>query len=72
MRAFVISCADRLPDRMKDESRSRSSALSLTTYFLTAISFLPTNHLHRSFVATEIQNSQAKSMTQLTRHDWQF
>jgi len=27
----------------------RSSALSFTTYFLTAISFLTTNHLHRCF-----------------------
>ena len=36
-------------------SRSRSSASSLTTYFLTAISFPATNHLHRCLAATEIK-----------------
>jgi hypothetical protein len=55
MRAFVSSCAGRLPERIKSLSCSRSSALSLTTYFLTAISFPATNHLHRWLAATEIQ-----------------
>ena len=36
-------------------SSSRSSASSLTTYFLTAISFPATNHLHRCLAATEIK-----------------
>jgi hypothetical protein len=47
MRALVSNCAERLPARTMASSRSRSSALSFTTYFLTAISFPPTNHLHR-------------------------
>src|ERR1700732_638184 len=55
MRAFVSSWAERLPLRINSLSRSRSSASSLTTYFLTAISFPATNHLHRCLAATEIQ-----------------
>ena len=47
MRALVRICAEFLPARTMASSRSRSSALSLTTYFLTAISFFATNHLHR-------------------------
>jgi hypothetical protein len=55
IRAFVSSWAERLPLRINSSSRSRSSASSLTTYFLTAISFPATNHLHRCLAATEIQ-----------------
>ncbi len=51
-------------------SCSRSSALSRTTYFLTAIFFPDTNHLHRCFKATVIQNLPSKSTTGVTRrHD---
>ena len=53
--AFVGNWAERLPLRINSLSRSRSSASSLTTYFLTAISFPATNHLHRCLAATEIQ-----------------
>jgi hypothetical protein len=56
MRAFVSNCVDRFPERIKDASCSRSSAFSLTTYFLTVTFFPATNHLHRYFEATEIQN----------------
>src|SRR5580658_4777726 len=55
MRALVSNWAERLPLRINSLSRSRSSASSLTTYFLTAISFPATNHLHRCLAATEIQ-----------------
>src|SRR5215471_118295 len=55
MRAFVSSWAERLPLRINSSSWARSSALNRTTYFLTAISFPTTNHLHRCLVATEIQ-----------------
>ena len=54
MRAFVSDWAERLPLRINSFSSSRSSASSLTTYFLTAISFPATNHLHRCLAATEI------------------
>src|SRR6516165_688191 len=47
MRAFVSSCAERLPLLINSSSWARSSALNRTTYFLTAISFPTTNHLHR-------------------------
>src|SRR6516165_8545142 len=63
MRAFVSNCADRLPERIKTVSFSRSSALSRTTYFLAAISFPATNHLHHCFAATVIQNLPSKSTT---------
>src|SRR5271165_1546451 len=48
MRALVSNCAGLLPARTRASSRSRSSALNFTTYFLTAISFPDTNHLRRS------------------------
>jgi hypothetical protein len=41
--------------RINSWSWARSSALNRTTYFLTAISFPTTNHLHRCLAATEIQ-----------------
>src|ERR1700757_1606685 len=65
MRAFLSSWADRLPLRINSLSRSRSSSVSLTTYFLTAISFPATNHLHRC-LATEIQKFPSFSMTGAT------
>jgi len=37
MRAFVINCADRLPDLIIASSRSRSSALNFTTYFFAPV-----------------------------------
>jgi uncharacterized protein (DUF2147 family) len=51
------------PDASK---RNRSSALNRTTYFLTAISFPTTNHLHRCLAATEIQKLPSFSMTGAT------
>jgi hypothetical protein len=63
MRAFVSDCAACLPEPVIASSRSRSSALNLTTYFLTAISLPATNHLHRRIAATEIQKNTAPSMT---------
>src|SRR5271166_1226589 len=66
MRAFVSSCAGLLPARTRDSSRSRSSPLSRTTYFLTAISFPATNQLHRSCAMTEIQKNATESMTLTT------
>ena len=47
MRAFVSFCAECLPLRIKVSSRSRSSAVSFTTYFFTAISLAATNRLLR-------------------------
>ena len=35
--AFVISCADRLPELISASSRSRSSALNFTTYFFAPV-----------------------------------
>ena len=52
MRALVSNCAGLLPARTRALSRSRSSALNLTTYLLTAISFPATNHL-RSWLAAQ-------------------
>src|ERR1700676_4374747 len=73
MRAFVRSCAERLPLRINTSSWARSSALNRTTYFLTVISFAATNHLHRCLAATEIQKLPSFSMTGATiprsRHD---
>jgi hypothetical protein len=46
---------------------ARSSVLNRTTYFLTAISFPTTNHLHRCLAATEIQKLPSFSMTGATR-----
>src|SRR5208337_4086831 len=68
IRAFVSDCAGCLPEPVIASSRSRSSALNLTTYFLTAAISLPaTNHLHRRIAATEIQKNTAPSMTPPTR-----
>src|SRR5271167_3739012 len=67
MRAFVSSCAGCLPAQVNASSRSRSSALNLTTYFLTAISFPATNHLCRRIAVAEIQKNATDSMTLATR-----
>src|SRR5271166_1338563 len=67
MRAFVSDCAGCLPAQIIASSRSRSSALNFTTYFLTEISLPATNHLHRRIAATEIQKNTADSMTLATR-----
>ncbi len=67
MRAFVSSCAERLPLLINSSSWPRSSAVNRTTYFLTAISFPATNHLHRWLAATEIQKLPSFSMTGATR-----
>ncbi len=53
MRALVSDCAGCLPARIIASSRSRSSALNFTTYFLTEISLPATNHLHRRTHAIE-------------------
>jgi hypothetical protein len=66
MRAFVSSWAERLPLRINSSSWARSSTLNRTTYFLTAISFPTTNHLHRCLAATEIQKLPSFSMTGAT------
>ena len=55
IRTFVSNWAERLPLRINSLSRSRSSASSLTTYFLTAISFPATNYLRRCLATREIQ-----------------
>jgi len=47
LRAEGLCVAEFLPARTIASSRPRFSALCFTTYFLTAISFLATNHLHR-------------------------
>ena len=64
MRAFVSSCAERLPLLINSSSWPRSSAVNRTTYFLTAISFPATNHLYRWLAATEIQKLPSFSMTE--------
>src|SRR5208282_3352910 len=66
MRAFVSSWAERLPLWINSSSWACSSALNRTTYFLTAISFPTTNHLHRCLAATEIQKLPSFSMTAAT------
>src|SRR5208337_804837 len=66
MRAFVSSCAELLPARINASSRSRSSMVNFTTYFLPAISFPATNHLHRCIAATEIQRNTSDSRTRAT------
>src|SRR5208283_3368714 len=55
--AFVISCADRLPELISASSRSRSSALNFTTYFFAPVLVPATNHLHPrpAGAGTEIQ-----------------
>src|SRR5271166_6242737 len=65
-KVLVSNCAGLLPAWIKASSRARSSALSFTTYFLTAISFPATNHLHRLILATEIQKNATDSMTLAT------
>ena len=70
MRAFVSDCAGCLPAQIIASSRSRSSALNFTTYFLTEISLPATNHLHRRIAATEIQKNTTDSMTLATRSRW--
>src|SRR5271169_215386 len=67
MRAFVSNCAGCLPAQVNASSRSRSSALNLTTYFLTAISFPATNHLCRRIAVAEIQKNATDSMTMAAR-----
>src|SRR5258708_8793258 len=66
MRAFVSRWAERLPLRINSSSLACSSALNRTPYFLTAISFPTTNHLHRCLAATEIQKLPSFSMTGAT------
>src|SRR5260370_39099835 len=53
--------------RCYSSSWARPSSLVRTTYFLTAITFPTTNHLHRSLTATEIQKLPSFSMTGATR-----
>jgi hypothetical protein len=48
-------------------SLSEPAPLNLTTYFLTAISFPATNHLHRRITVAEIQKNATDSMTLATR-----
>src|ERR1700741_3495154 len=67
MRPFGSSWAERWPLRIDSSSWARSSALNRTTYFLTAISFPTTNHLHQCLAATEIQELPSFSMTGATR-----
>src|SRR5271157_4002193 len=67
MRALVSSCAELLPARINASRRSRSSMVNFTTYFLPAISFPATNHLHRCIAATEIQRNTPDSRTRATR-----
>ncbi len=69
MRAFVSDCAGCLPAQIIASSRSRSSALNFTTYFLTEISLPDTNHLHRRIAATEIQKNTTDSMTLATSRE---
>ena len=67
MRALVNSCAEFLPARTRTSSRSRSSTLNFTTYFLTAISFPATNHLRTCLAAAESQKNTIFSRTRATR-----
>src|SRR5664280_2496046 len=66
IRAFVNNCAGRLPAWIKSSSCARSSALNRTTYFLTATSFVATNHLRRWIATTVIQNTPSNAMTRAT------
>src|SRR5450830_1584318 len=52
---------------IKSSSCARSSALNRTTYFLTATSFVTTNHLRRWIATTVIQNTPSNAMTRATR-----
>jgi hypothetical protein len=56
------------PLRIKSASRARSSSLSLTTYFLTAISLRATNHLHRSIATAQIQRTPSNAMTRASKY----
>src|ERR1022692_417309 len=62
MRAFTNWCARCLPLRISIVSCSRSSSLSFTTYFFTAISFAATNHLRPCGADVSIQRFATKSM----------
>src|SRR5208337_4273520 len=66
--AFVISCADRLPELISASSRSRSSALNFTTYFFAPVLVPATNHLHPrpAGAGTEIQKCHQVSRTRAT------
>src|SRR5450830_1143165 len=68
IRAFVNNCAGRLPAWIKSSSCARSSALNRTTYFLTATSFVATNHLRRWIATTVIQNTPSNAMTRATSY----
>src|SRR5277367_5641695 len=69
MRAFVINCADRLPELISAASRSRSSVLNFTTYFFAPVPVPATNHLHPRprGAATVIQKASQFSRTRTTR-----
>src|ERR1700691_955403 len=74
MRAFVISCADRLPELTTASRSSRSSMLNFTTYFFAPVSVPDTNHLHPrpGGAVTEIQKcsqvSRTRPTSRLRRH----
>src|SRR5208337_2985119 len=63
MRAFVNLWAGCLPLRIRLSSRSRSSALSFTTYFFTAISSAATNRLRHYVAEPSIRPFYSLSMT---------
>src|SRR5665213_3111686 len=63
MRALVNFRAGCLPLWIRAVRRSRSSALSFTTYFFTAISFTVTNRLRRYVTELSIRTSCPMSMT---------
>ena len=46
MRAFVISCPDRLPELIAASSCYRSSVLNFTTHFIVPVLVPATNYLH--------------------------
>src|SRR5208283_1388503 len=63
MRAFVNLWAGCLPLRIRLSSRSRSSALSFTTYFFTAISLAATNRLRQYVTEPSIRTFYSLSTT---------
>src|SRR5208337_4038331 len=67
--AFVISCADRLPELISASRRSRSSALNFTTYFFATVLVPATNHPHPrpAGAGTESQKCPQVSRTRATR-----
>src|SRR5208282_1527698 len=67
MRALVNFRAGCLPLWIRAFRRSRSFALSFTTYFFTAISFAATNQLRRYVAEPSIRTSYPMSMTWPTR-----